>query len=74
MTGGGLAGRCARCLLELAVEDSQQAELTSAETIASAGLPVGWVGFTRPSSLVGGTASCVYWVVAVRGRCGTPSM
>jgi serine/threonine protein kinase len=64
MTGGGLGGRCASCLLELAIEDSQ-IESVSAETITSAA-PAAALGLLHPTLILGGR----YRLLRLLGRGG----
>src|SRR5688572_6149008 len=52
MTSGALEGRCARCLLELAVEESQPVPSVSSDGITFT-VPSGVSGFFRPSLILG---------------------
>ena len=65
LTGSGLGGRCARCLLELAVEDSQQIESLSSETITSVAT-AGSVALFHPTLVLGGR----YRLLRLLGRGG----
>ena len=65
VTGGGLGGRCARCLLELAIEDSQQVESVSSETITAAA-PAGALGLLQPTLILGAR----YRLLRLLGRGG----
>ena len=65
LTGGGLGGRCARCLLELAIEDSQQADSAPSEAITLAA-PSGALSLLHPTLILGGR----YRLLRVLGRGG----
>ena len=52
LTGGGLEGRCARCLLELAIEESQGGEPLSSEAI-TARTSSDASGLLRPTLILG---------------------
>jgi WD40 repeat protein len=65
LTGGGLEGRCARCLLELAIEESQRVEPMSSEAI-TLGAPSDAVGPLHPTLILGGR----YRLLRVLGRGG----
>ena len=72
---GWCAGRqvCPRCLLDLAIEESQGASRCRSEAITLAAPPTA-VGFAPPVILGGRYRLLRCWVAAVRERCGTPSM
>ena len=65
MAGGGLDGRCARCLLELAIEDSQGGEPAPSEAI-TVGASSDAMGLLHPTLILGGR----YRLLRVLGRGG----
>ena len=65
MAGGGLDGRCARCLLELAIEDSQGGEPAPSEAI-TVGASSDAMGLLHPTLILGER----YRLLRVLGRGG----
>ena len=64
LAGGGLGGRCARCLLELAIEEGQRADSAPYEAITT--VPSGAPGGLHPTTILGGR----YRLLRVLGRGG----